>query len=152
MQKACAILWTDAPELAIPANPALFSNTENLWLAYETTADPRGEICAVLQFRDVIEHRLSPVNDEGLGQHPYAAAGLKFYAFHEILHSAEASRWQLLAARHWVVTFKDVTLDVVAKSLSIAIDRIQTPDPAAALLPVLWAIMPGTDEGVGPLP
>src|SRR4051812_40848862 len=68
--------WSEAPALAIPDPPALLSDSSNLWLAYETTEEPRGEVYAIVRFRHVIDHRLSPINDEGLGQHPYAGAGL----------------------------------------------------------------------------
>jgi len=35
-------IWTEAPELAIPDVPALLCDSEDLWLAYRTTAEPRG--------------------------------------------------------------------------------------------------------------
>src|SRR6478672_1219838 len=101
--------WSEAPELAIPEPPALLSNSSDLWLAYETTAEPRGEIYAVVRFRHVIDHRLSPINDEGIREHAYAAAGLKWYTFNEVVGSAEAARWRALKPRHWVITFKDNT-------------------------------------------
>ena len=132
--KAHATIWNDAPELAIPDNPAIFSNSDDLWLAYETTAEPRGDIYAVIRFADIIDLRLSPINDEGLGQHPYASAGLKWYSFNEVIDSQETLRWKTLEARHWVITFQDVTLDVVARSAQVIVDRAKMPDPVSALL------------------
>lgn len=42
-------------------------------------------------------HRLGPPNDEGLGAHPLAAAGLKWYSVHEIVNSSfvasSSGRW-----------------------------------------------------------
>lgn len=70
--------WSEAPELAIPDPPALFSNCSDLWLADETTVEPRGEVFAVIRFSRVIDHRLSPINVEGIGEHPYAKAGLRW--------------------------------------------------------------------------
>src|SRR4051812_47087853 len=104
--------WTPAPELAIPDVPALLADSNCLWLAYATTAEPRGQMYAVVRFNDVIDHRLSPINDEGIGKHPYARAGLQWYAFNEVIDSVEAIEWHALKARHWVITFKDNTLDV----------------------------------------
>ena len=86
-------IWHEAPELAVPDMPAMLSDAGSLWLAYATTSEPRGSVYAVIRFSEVIEHRLSPINDEGLGQHEYAAAGLKWYTFNEVRDS-KASLYQ----------------------------------------------------------
>ena len=122
-------VWKDAPELAIPDLPALLCNSCDLWLAYRSH---RGY--AIVQFVEVIDHRLSPINDEGIGKHPYASAGLQFYAFNEITGSAECVQWSVLRARHWAVTFKDNTLDVVARDAKVVARDLQASNPTAALL------------------
>lgn len=132
-----ATIWHEAPVPAIPDMPATLSDASSLWLAYATTSEPCGSSYAVVQFADVIDHRLSPINDEGLGQHRYAAAGLKWYGFNEILNSEETQRWRTLGARHWVVTFKDGTLDVVAASAKVLTENVKAPSPVAALLSVI---------------
>jgi hypothetical protein len=137
MSEPHATMWTDAPEVAIPEPPALFGDGVDLCLAYGTTAGPAGDACAVVVFRHVIDHRLSPINDEGLGYHPYAAGGLQYYAFNEVLDSAETIRWSALGARHWVVTFKDNTLDVLAQSAQVVASAVNHGDAADALLLVL---------------
>src|SRR6185503_18067200 len=119
-------VWKDAPELAIPDVPALICDSEHLWLAYRSY---RGY--AIIHFVDVIDHRLSPINDEGIAKHPYFSAGLQFYAFNEIAGSAEALRWSALRARHWVVTFKDNTLDVLATDAKIVARDLQASSPSA---------------------
>ena len=129
--------WTPAPELAIPDPPALLADSDVLWLAYATTAEPRGQMYAVVRFNDVIDHRLSPINDEGIGKHPYCSAGLNWYTFNEVIDSAEAIRWRVLQARHWVVTFKDNTLDVVAKSAEVIVASMNSTDPVSVLLNVV---------------
>lgn len=129
--------WDEAPELAIPENPAVFSDGHELWLAYETTKEPRGEHCAVIQFQHVIDHRLSPINDEGLGGHVYAAAGLKWYTFNEVLNLPETDRWSSLNAGYWVVTFKDVTLDVIAEAATVVADAVLANNATQALLSTL---------------
>lgn len=81
-------VWPDAPELAIPDLPALLGNSIDLWLGYAMAHTPARRY-AIVQFTDVIDHRLSPINDEGLGSHPYAKAGLQWYTFNEITGSRE---------------------------------------------------------------
>jgi hypothetical protein len=89
---------------------------------------------AIVQFIDVIDHRLSPINDEGIGKHPYAKAGLQFYAFNEITGSRETTEWSVLRARHWAITFKDDTLDVVASDAKVVATDLQASSPMAALV------------------
>lgn len=125
-------VWQDAPELAIPDVPAVFCDSSDLWLAYRSHGG-----YAIVRFVGTIDHRLSPINDEGLGKHPYAKAGLQFYAFNEITGSAEAVRWSALRARHWAVTFKDNTLDVVASDAKVVARDLQASSPTAALFEFL---------------
>src|SRR4051812_3214030 len=113
--------WSPAPKYCIPNDPALLADSRNLWLAYPTMAEPRGEMYAVVRFDHVIGHRLWPVNDEGIGKHPYCKFGLKWYTFNEVIDSPEAIEWKALSARHWVITFKDNTLDVLAESAVVLI-------------------------------
>jgi hypothetical protein len=129
-------IWRDAPELAIPDLPVLLCDSEDLWLCY-AIAHSDVERYAIVQFIDVIDHRLSPINDEGLGQHPYYKAGLQFYAFNEITGSAEALKWAVLRARHWAVTFKDNTLDVIASDAKVVATDLPASSPSVALLDFL---------------
>ena len=126
-------VWPDAPELAIPDLPALFCDSIDLWLAYAMAHTPQRRY-AIVQFIDVIDHRLSPINDEGLGSHPYATFGLQFYAFNEITGSREAIKWSALQARHWVVTFKDNALDVVAGGAKVVARDVDAGSPMSALI------------------
>src|SRR5262245_50395297 len=118
MKSATAQVWANAPEPGIPESPALHYEGKRLWLAYEIAAS-MCRLHAVIRFQGVIDHHLSPINDEGLGQHPYFKAGLKFYSFHELFDSEETRRWRFSQARHWVITFKDETLDVVACAVEV---------------------------------
>src|SRR5215475_5595344 len=113
MELPKASIWKAAPELAIPEPPAILADGRDLWLSYEVAGSSPLRY-AIVQFVDVIDHRLSPINDEGIGRHPYAKVGLQFYSFNEITGSKETARWHALKPRHWVVTFKDNTLDVLA--------------------------------------
>ncbi len=125
-------IWPDAPTPAIPEPPALASDSDTLWLAYFNAMD--GRAITVVRFDSVIDQHLSPINDEGLGRHAYAKAGLQFYAFNELIHTEETERWSALKARHWVVTFKDNTLDVVAKKAEVVVASMHATSPLSALL------------------
>ena len=131
--------WTPAPKYRIPNDPALLADSNSLWLAYPTMAEPHGEMYAVVRFDRVFDHRLSPINDEGIGEHAYARFGLEWYAFNEVIGSTEALKWQRLKARHWVITFKDNTLDVVAESASVVIQAVRGSDSVSVLLSRLAA-------------
>lgn len=137
MAKPHSTIWELAPELAITGGPALLAHSSCLWLAYETTEEPRGHVYAVIRFDHLIDHRLSPINDEGLGKHPYVRAGLRPYSFNEVTNSTETIRWRVLNARHWVITFKDETLDVIAKTAEIVGSGIGASDSLSALLSVI---------------
>lgn len=134
MQYPKSSIWPDAPTPAIPEPPALASDSDTLWLAYFDAID--GAI-TVIHFDSVIDHHLSPINDEGMGQHAYAKAGLQFYAFNELVQTDETQRWSALKARHWVVTFKDNTLDVVAAKAEVVVASMNAASPLSALLSVL---------------
>jgi hypothetical protein len=120
-----------APEPGIPEPPALFYDSSRLWLAYVRAED---DLVTVLRFDGVIDHHLTPINDEGLGKHPYATAGLQPYSFNELSGSAESSHWSVLEARHWVVTFKDNTLDVVAQTADVLQLGLPARSPMGALI------------------
>jgi hypothetical protein len=129
-------VWPDAPELAIPDVPALLCDSSDLWLCY-AMAHTTEERYAIVRFTHVIDHRLSPINDEGIGKHRYAKAGLQFYAFNEITGSAETIQWSVLRARHWAVTFKDNTLDVIAQNATVVAQDLKAASPALALIEFL---------------
>ena len=134
MNATTASIWTVAPELGIPEPPALVSESDTLWLAYFRAGN---DAIAVVRFTGVIEHHLSPINDEGLGRHPYASAGLKYYSFNELFGSQETLHWSVLKARHWVVTFKDNTLDVIARAGEVVVPSVIASTPLEVLLSVV---------------
>jgi hypothetical protein len=133
MSSPQSFVWKDAPEFTVPDMKALLWDSGDLWLCY-AMAHTSPLRYAIVQFPDVIDHRLSPINDEGIGKHPYAKAGLQFYAFNEITGSRETIEWSVLRARHWAVNFKDDTLDVVASSAKVVATDLQASSPMAALV------------------
>jgi hypothetical protein len=133
MDKVRSTIWTLAPELGIPESPALLVESSILWLAY---FEPLNESVAVVRFTGLIDHRLAPIGDEGLGRHPHISSGLQVYSFNELTGSEETIRWKSSGARHWVVTFKDETLDVVARAGEVVASRLAVASPLEALLSI----------------
>ena len=64
-------------------------------------------------------------NDEGLGAHPMAKFGLGFYGFYHVANSTwiaelkeqrPKTSYDLFSdAEHYIITFKDVTIDIISK-------------------------------------
>lgn len=112
---------TGAPE------PALVSDGDRLWVCYRCRDDrdewdgqgepPRDEPYGVLSFTGVVDHTLGPPSDEKLNEHPLYGKGLDFYAAHEAL---DTDRLKAAGAgtRHWIVTFHDETLEVLARGVA----------------------------------
>jgi hypothetical protein len=138
MSRPQSFVWKDAPKFPVPETKVLYWESDTLWLCYGM-AHTSPQCYAIIQFADVIDHHLSPINDEGLGKHPYAKAGLKFYAFNEIIDSLETIKWSILGARHWAVTFKDDTLDVVARTAKVVASDLPAQSPSEALVSFLHA-------------
>lgn len=125
-------IWGDPPELAIPNNPAFVSDCDNAWIAYETSSDHEG-VYAVVHFGGLVDIHVSPINDEGMGSHPYASRGIRCYAFNELFSTAETKRWNSLIIRQFAITFKDVTIDVLARTASVIATELRSNSPVAAL-------------------
>ena len=134
MSKPSAVVWNTPPKFSLYDDPAIITDSHDLWLGYLLQESPDDNTYAIIHFQDVVDHRLSPINDEGFGQHKYATAGLKVYEFQEIVNSEEALRWKTLQVRHWVVTFKDQTLDVLARDCQVAVRSVAATSPLAAVL------------------
>lgn len=84
---------------------ALRRDGSTLWLAYLLGGDESGY--AILRFEGVDRHFFGPPNDEGLTRHPLWGHGLEFYEFHRVTCAVPGKI-------HWIATFHDGTLDVVA--------------------------------------
>ena len=130
--KRRAKTWTEPPELAIPDDPAFVTDCDNAWIAYEV-AHCDEPTYAVIKFAGLIDIHLSPINDEGLGEHPYASTGLRCYTFHELIDTDVTTRWASIGGRQFVITFKDVTIDVIASSPSVVATDIRSDSADGAL-------------------
>lgn len=121
--------WRDAPQMSPgAATPAIAMTEHDLVVAYRTNYDD----FVVLRFGGIDQVTFGYPNDEALAGHPLYAAGLRFYATYEVMNSPrirELNQANQVAfpgsrvfpnARHWVVTFKDSTLEVVANGIRYA--------------------------------
>lgn len=134
MNEILATIVSELPEPSIPEPPALFSDTSVLFVSYQTRDY---ETFSIVKFNQVFDHWLSSINDEGIGKHPQVKAGLKFYSFHEIINSPKTSQCKILKLKHWVVTFKDNTLDVIGSSFTLERLNIKSQNSATALIEYL---------------
>src|SRR3979490_2449521 len=80
----------------------------------------------IFAFRfDSILYKYGYPNDEGLGFHPMSKFGLRFYGLYQVDNSTWISESDEARSnsvgnlftdyQHYIVTFKDVTLDVLSK-------------------------------------
>jgi hypothetical protein len=120
-----AIVLHDWPQPAVVAEPKVTANEIQLSLIYRTESDR----FAAVNFPLCMYFALGAPNDEALGGHPLARAGLKHYSVHEVLNSSlirELERRNSVHPRHnratflenlkhYVFTFQDSTLDCVVE-------------------------------------
>jgi hypothetical protein len=130
--------------------PEILVHDSDVYVGYisEFVAEPDSghALFAVVRFCDVLQHTFGYPNDEALQGHPLYAFGLEFYCFNEI-HSSPtvrelASRNEslfpgsakhYLKYNHWVVTFHDETLEVIAKSIAF-LGTVSAKSAHAAIL------------------
>ena len=81
---------------------------------------------ALLQFNGVQEYHLGAPNDERLHTHPLYFAGLSYYRFYEAIGTNKLKTAS--AKRHWLATFHDETLEVIADSALVLRTKIDGED------------------------
>lgn len=131
-------LWREPPRMDTGAPlPALFSNSKgDLYIAYYVSRLEDASLgkVALLRFSVVLHFRFGHPNEDVLHAHPLYENGLKHYEFHIVEHSpliAELEERNSVHPRHvpgmyksrfkhFVVTFHDETLEVVAKEGVVA--------------------------------
>jgi hypothetical protein len=110
-----AVAKESFPELGTVANPAVLFDGNDVFICYETSARAGGGN-VVLKFRDVIDFGITPLNVERLKQCRYP---IQPWAFNEILDSEEASQWKALSPRLWLISFNDLTIEILFDTVSI---------------------------------
>ena len=124
--------------------PAVYESRGTAWVAYRCNnpdfpgwgsgASPGhpgfDAYCAVLRFTGVESLVLGPPGDERLDEHPLHDAGLEPYSFHVVEDSDDAT---VGATSHWIVTFHDDTLGVIAEDADVLEARVDVNSPEQAL-------------------
>jgi hypothetical protein len=129
--------------------PAVHSNGSDLLCAYfiNQTVATVGSV-AILKFEGVLQYKFGYPNDEVLQGHPLYQFGLRHYGFFAIENSPLISEIEkqnechhqhrpgiYARFRHWVVTFHDETLEVVALRGNV-LGRTQLPPQEAVCMTV----------------
>jgi hypothetical protein len=124
--------WTEPPAMDAGApTPAVYSDETGLTCAY-VIGTPHSEpvSTAILHFEGVLYYALGYPNDEALNAHPLYSSGLGFYGFHVVenspliadldhrnqVHERHVTGAYIKRFRHWIITFHDETLEVVARN------------------------------------
>ncbi|MGR6431006.1 hypothetical protein ACU5AY_08820 [Rhizobium sp. PAMB 3174] len=110
-----AVAEESFPELGTVANPAVLFDGNNAFVCYEASAAAGGGN-VVLEFGNVIDFRIAPLNVEGLREYRYP---IQPWAFNEIWDSEETTRWKVLSPRFWLLSFNDVTIEILFKTVSV---------------------------------
>ena len=128
--------------------PALCSDETGLVCAY-VTVPPKSESTTVIRFEGLLHYEMGYPNDEALHAHPLYRFGLRPYGFYVVENSpliAELDRRNevqkrhvagsyLKRFRHWVITFHDETLEVVARNAQVVGITALPPKVAARTTP-----------------
>lgn len=105
------------PEIGTVANPAVLYDGNDVLLCYEASTHSGGGN-VLLKFGDVIDFRISPMNVEGLRECRYPVHP---WQFNEIAGGEEAGKWISLKPRLWLISFNDVTIEVLFGTVSLII-------------------------------
>lgn len=123
--------WTDPPPMDVGGpQPAVVTDAGVACVAYRTD---RGDHFAVLRFRDVQRLTFGEPANQLLDEHQLSPGDLPVCTFH-IVTSPDLEREGL---GHWVATFPDESLDVVARHVDVVVRAIHAADARSALGMVL---------------
>lgn len=103
------------PALGTVANPAVLYDGLSAFVCYEA-APSAGGGNVVLKFGDVIDFRITPMNVDGLPECRYP---IRPWAFNEVVDGDEAAKWKVLNPRFWLISFNDVTIEVLFETVSL---------------------------------
>ena len=126
--------WKEAPPMDTGAPmPSILSIESDLFVSYIiSTENEKNELYAIVKFSGVMQHTFGYPNDEALGAHPLYDSGLEFYSFNLVENSPylkelddrnssifpEGKGMYCERFKHYIVTFHDETLEVIASSIS----------------------------------
>lgn len=139
--------WNEPPAMDSGApTPVVYSDKSGLTCAYLIGAThPEFGSTAVLRFEGVLFYAMGYPNDESLHGHPLYGNGLEFYGFHVVensplitdldrrnqVHKRHVAGNYIKRFRHWIITFHDDTLEVVARNAQFV--RTTEKEPGLAV-------------------
>ncbi|MHC1548799.1 hypothetical protein [Phyllobacterium sp. K27] len=123
------------PELGTVSNPAVLYDGNDAYVCYETS-DRTGGGNVVLKFGGVIDFRMTPMTAEGLRECRYP---IKPWAFNEVFGGEETMRWRALDPRFWLISFNEVTIEIIFETVSIITHDGEGCTPKDTLLHTLTA-------------
>lgn len=121
------------PELGTVANPAVIYDGNDAFVCYETSVRAGGGN-VVIKFGEVIEFRITPMNVEGLKDCRYP---INPWTFNEVLEGAETTGWTALNPRFWLISFNDVTIEVLFETVSLISRDTKAGSPYSTLIGTL---------------
>ena len=122
---------TELPEIGIPDDPIVLFFQNEVLLCYELS--PSDGFFAVLLFENPIQYSVTPINDEGIGNHRFAKNGLTWYTIHEITNIEETNKWKVLNPIYWVFTFKDRTFELLGREPKVLEANCRIDDAKARI-------------------
>jgi hypothetical protein len=142
------VKWDEPPAMDAGAPmPAVYSDETGLTCGYVIGAThPESGSTAILHFEGVLCYGMGYPNDEALDAHPLYENGLGFYGFHVVenspsiadlvrrnqVHDRHVAGSYVKLFRHWIITFHDETLEVIATSARFV--RTSRKEPRRAVL------------------
>lgn len=136
MTAVVVIAKENFPAIGTSENPATFYDGSNVFLCYRI-APIGGDGNAVIKFKDVIDFRISPMNVDAL---PKCRYPLKYWEFNEILDAEETQYWKSLKPRFWMISFRDVTVEILFEDVEFLFRAQDGVDPRITLLKFLGDI------------
>ncbi|KUP94712.1 hypothetical protein [Tritonibacter horizontis] len=104
------------PVIGTEEIPAIFFDGDTLLLCYEVAPIDGGGL-AILEFSDVLEFKVDPMNVDELSDAAYPVSA---WNVTEICGSEKAARWAAMDARYWSLSFSDLTLTVLFDTVKLA--------------------------------
>jgi hypothetical protein len=126
--------------------PAVHSDERGLLCAYYTSEKTDSRAVVILRFEVVLHFSLGYPNDEALGGHPLHGFGLSCYAAYTVDNSPLLAQFEdqnrihraykpgmYADFRHWIITFHDDTLEVLARRALVIGYTHLSPDKAVCV-------------------
>ncbi|MBD8686406.1 hypothetical protein IFT56_18835 [Rhizobium sp. CFBP 13717] len=132
------------PELGTVANPAVIYDGNDAFVCYEAS-NRAGGGNVVIKFGDVIDFRITPVNVEGLKDCRYPVDP---WTFNEITQGAETRDWKALKPRFWLISFNDITIEVLFETVSLVSRDAKGGSPHTTLIGTLLELNRGGSRQV----